>query len=162
MHKISIQINFPLLMLLLVTVSCGLVQTENDLNNKTIETMRGIGRAVEAYAEANGGKYPVQQTGEISGIREQLVPRFAPQLKKLDASQHPIRYYCFHDSGPYYIIALGEDHKEDVGIYHSPGKPDHTAFITIDDPKEDIIFSNGKFVRYPKGLRSTGIKGKED
>jgi hypothetical protein len=142
--------------------SCGLVETEKQLNDETIATIREVGRAIEAYAEANKGKYPVQQTGDLSAIKAQLVPQFAPKLTEKDGSGHPIRYYCFHDTGPYYIIALGEDHKEDVGIYHSPGQPTDTSFVTIDDPTQDIIFSNGKFVRYPKGLKSTGIKGKED
>ena len=38
-------------------------------------------------------------------------------------------------------------------IYHSPGKPRDTSFITIDNPVDDIIFSQGQFVRYPKGVK---------
>jgi len=151
-----------LILFAFAAASCGLVESEKQLNDQTIETIREVGRAIEAYAAANNGKYPVEQTGEISAIKPKLVPHFAPYLKEVDGSRHPIRYYCFHDTGPYYIIALGEDHKEDVGIYHSPGQPIDTSFVTIDDPTQDIIFSNGKFVRYPKGLRSTEIKGKED
>ena len=159
--NVKATISFSIL-LSFTALSCGIFQSEQKVNEQTISTIRQIGTAIEAYAAANNGKYPVNQGGEISALKPLLVPKFIANLSGRDGSGHPIKYYCFHETGPYYIIALGEDHKEDLEIYHSPGKPTDTSFVVTGDPTEDIIFSQARFVRYPKGLKSTGIKESDD
>ena len=138
---------------LVSAVSCGFIETDEQRRAETIETIRDIGTAIEAYTVVNNGEYPVNETGDLLQLESKLAPKFIQHINTGDGWNNPIRYYCFHSKGPYYIISYGEDGKEDLGIYHSPGRPTDTSFVTIDNPFEDIIFSQGEFVRYPKGVK---------
>jgi hypothetical protein len=118
----------------------------------TVDVIRDLGTAIEAYKLANE-TFPLGNTGHLEEIEPLLVPKFLSKLRRDDGWGNEIEYYCLNPEGPYYIISLGSDKERDVGLYKTDRSPSGLGFNVIADLKEDIIFSNGLFVRYPKGAR---------
>ena len=116
----------------------------------TVEAIRAVGTAVEAY-HLNNGRYPVLTDGHAEKIESLLVPHYLERLPDEDGWGNEIEYYCAKPDGPYYIISLGSDKDRDVGLYKTDRSPSGFGFNVITSSKEDIIFSNGLFVRYPQG-----------
>jgi hypothetical protein len=119
---------------------------------KTVDAIRDIGTAVEAYKLANGS-YPVVSSGEIEELQGILVPKFLSEFHSKDAWGNSLEYYCLKQDGPYFIISLGSDHNRDIGLYQTDRSPSGLGFKVIENVQEDIIFSNGVFVRYPQGIK---------
>jgi type II secretory pathway pseudopilin PulG len=124
---------------------------------KTVDAIRDLGTAIEAYKLVEG-KYPVATSGHIEEIKGLLVPKYLASFPEEDGWGNEIEYYCAQPEGPYYIISLGSDKERDVGLYHSNRLPSGLGFNVIRTFKEDIIFSNGEFVRYPEGLNVASSK----
>jgi type II secretory pathway pseudopilin PulG len=129
----------------------GSFKSDGDQQKKTVDVMRDIGTAVEAF-KLNTGHYPVSTDGEVDDIKHLLVPEYIDSVTERDGWGTEIEYYCAKPEGPYYVISLGSDKDRDVGLYHSNRSPSGLGFTTITSLTEDIIFSNGVFVRYPEGL----------
>ena len=119
-----------------------------------MDVIRDIGTAIEAYKLTNG-RYPVSSTGHVEQIEDKLVPEFLEDMDDDDGWGNEIEYYCLNPEGPYYVISLGSDKERDVGLYKTDRSPSGFGFNVISNLKEDIIFSNGVFVRYPPGARVT-------
>lgn len=117
---------------------------------KTVETIRALGTAVEAFKLAEG-HYPVSTKGEVEEIRRYIYPTYVSTLPEEDGWGNDIEYYCAQPEGPYYIISFGSDKERDVGLYQSNQSPTGIGFSVITSLENDIIFSNGVFVRYPQG-----------
>src|SRR5687768_5569065 len=145
--------------LVLVLAGCTIFQRAEqrkiDEQAKTIDAMRDVGTAIEAYKLANG-KYPVASSGHLEQIEGQLVPLFLRELPEEDGWGNELEYYCRNPEGPYFIISLGADKTRDVGLYKTDHSPSGLGFTVISDLKEDIIFSNGTFVRYPQNVKVAG------
>ena len=124
---------------------------------KTVDAIRDIGTAIEAY-KLVAGKYPVSSSGHLEKIENLLVPKYLSALPEEDGWDNDIEYYCVQPEGPYYIISVGSDKERDVGLYKSDRLPSGIGFNIITSFKEDIIFSNGEFVRYPEGLNVASSK----
>ena len=120
--------------------------------SKTVDVIRDLGTAIEAYKLVHGS-YPIAKTGHLEEIEDQIVPKFVSRMPEVDGWGNDLEYYCLNPEGPYYIISLGSDKERDVGLYKTDRSPSGLGFNVIADLKEDIIFSNGKFVRYPQGAR---------
>ncbi|MCI0413081.1 type II secretion system protein GspG [bacterium] len=121
--------------------------------SKTVDAIRDLGTAVEAYKLVYG-TYPIGKTGHLEEIEAQLEPRFLRKMSEEDGWGNEVEYYCLNPEGPYYIISLGSDKERDVGLYKTDRSPSGLGFNVIANLKEDIIFSNGIFVRYPQGVRT--------
>lgn len=117
---------------------------------KTVDAIRDLGTSIEAYKLVQG-TYPLGRTGHLEEIEVLLVPKYVSIMPRDDGWGNEIEYYCLNPEGPYYIISLGSDKERDVGLYKTDRSPSGLGFNVIADLKEDIIFSNGKFVRYPQG-----------
>ena len=121
---------------------------------ETVDVIRDIGTAIEAY-KLSKGSYPVSSDGHLEKIEDLLVPEFLEDFDDDDGWGTEIEYYCQNPEGPYYLISLGSDKERDVGLYKTDRYPSGFGFNVISNLKEDIIFSNGMFVRYPPGARVT-------
>src|SRR5688572_31206456 len=74
-----------------------------DEQAKTVDAMRDVGTAIEAYKMANG-KYPISSSGHLEAIESELVPLFLRDLPEEDGWGNELEYYCQNPEGPYYII----------------------------------------------------------
>ena len=141
---------------LILLAACSVFRSSSEKKvinqTRTVDVIRDVGTAIEAYKLANG-TYPIGKTGHLEEIEPFLVPNFIKTLLREDGWGNEIEYYCLNPEGPYYIISLGSDKERDVGLYKTDRSPSGLGFTVIADLKEDIIFSNGLFVRYPKGAR---------
>lgn len=141
---------------LIVLMACSTFQSSSKKikgeQYKTVDAIRDLGTAVEAYNLAND-RYPVLSSGNIEELRDELVPKFLSELRYDDGWGNKIEYYCLKPEGPYYIISFGADKERDIGLYKTDRSPSGLGFKEISNLNEDIIFSNGAFVRYPKGTR---------
>jgi type II secretory pathway pseudopilin PulG len=141
---------------LILLTACSVFRSSSENRaleqTKTVDAIRDLGTAIEAYKLANES-YPLGKTGHLEEIEPFLVPKFITTLAREDGWGNEIEYYCLNTEGPYYIISLGSDKERDVGLYKTDRSPSGLGFNVIADLKEDIIFSNGLFVRYPKGAR---------
>ena len=126
--------------------------TTKSEQEKTVDAMRDLGTAVEAYKLANN-HYPVVSSGNVEELRDIFVPKYLKELRYHDGWGNKLEYYCLKQEGPYFIISLGSDKERDVDLYKTDRSPSGLGFKEIANLNEDIIFSNGVFVRYPKGTR---------
>jgi Bacterial type II secretion system protein G. len=144
-----------LYLLLIVISACSTVQSSKGTKGeqeKTVDAIRDLGTAIEAYKLANN-HYPEVSSGDVEKLRDKLVPKYLKELRYHDGWGNKLEYYCLKPEGPYYIISLGADKERDVDLYKTDRSPSGLGFKEISNLNEDIIFSNGVFVRYPKGTR---------
>ena len=110
---------------------------------QTMSDMRSIGTALEDYWTDNDEYPPANSMEELTGY---LTPFYIAHLPINDGWGNPFRYEVKEDS--YFLISLGRDGIQDA---FEP----YTAFASItDDFDDDIIFSEGVFIRYPENVRS--------
>ena len=146
--------NIVLFFLVLVLFSaCFVFRPSKQIQQaRTVDAIRDLGTAIEAY-KLNNDRYPVLTSGHVSELESELVPRYLRKLRDTDGWGAGIEYYCSKPEGPYYIISLGSDKERDVGLYQTDRFPSGLGFKEISNIREDIIFSNGVFVRYPRGTQ---------
>jgi type II secretory pathway pseudopilin PulG len=153
---------FVLFILIVTLTGCSVFRGSSSKatvaeQQKTVDAIRDIGTAIEAY-KLVAGKYPVASSGHVEEIEDHLVPKYLAAFPEKDGWGNELEYYCVQPEGPYYIISLGSDKERDVGLYKSNRLPSGLGFNVIRTFKEDIIFTNGEFVRYPEGLNVASSK----
>src|SRR5688572_1125278 len=84
----------------------GFSRSKADQQKKTVDVMRDIGTAVEAF-KLNTGHYPVSTGGEVDEIKHLLVPEYIDSVSERDGWGTEIEYYYAKPEGPYYVISLG-------------------------------------------------------
>lgn len=117
---------------------------------KTMSDMRAIGAALEAYAVDNN-QYPVVLSGEIKSLVSVVQPTYIRALPLSDAWGGAFRYYCLKPEGPYWVIAYGQDVEPQKGLYKMDGSPSVEVPAENNSLDDDLIFSEGKFIRYAPG-----------
>ena len=123
---------------------------------RTMADLRTIGTALEAMGEETGAydlgprRSPPEVFHSVSRaeLERALVPKYARKLPDLDGWKHPIRVYVgrYDDRGharSYLVRSLGRDGRAE-GRRYSLGRT--SGF------DEDLVFSDGNFVRYPEGI----------
>jgi type II secretory pathway pseudopilin PulG len=152
---------FLLMAVILLMAGCSVFRGSSKATlaqqEKTVDAIRDIGTAIEAY-KLVAGKYPVASSGHVEEIQDLLVPKYIGKFPEEDGWGNELEYYCVQPEGPYYIISLGSDKERDVGLYKTNRLPSGLGFNIITSLREDIIFSNGEFVRYPEGLNVVSSK----
>ena len=141
---------FTLIELLIVVAIIGIIAAiaiPNLLNaiqrgkqKRTMADMRAIGTAVESYAVDNN-EYPAGGSA-VSGISNDLEPRYIAQMVENDAWNHAIDY----TSSP-----SGSPQTYSIESYGKNGANEATVSGQTTDFNNDIIFSQGLFVQYPEG-----------
>lgn len=120
-----------------------LIAVQTAKAKQTMSDMMSIGEALEIYWIDYDEYPPCNSFRELSGY---LDPNYIRRLPIYDGWGNPFRYEVKEDS--YFLISLGRDGIQDA---FEP----YTAFAAItDDFDDDIIFSNGAFIRYPENVRS--------
>src|SRR5437868_6308271 len=74
------------------------------LQHETIEAIRDIGVACEAY-HFNNHKYIVNDSGKIETLEPLLVPTYLKKMPMKDGWGRSLEYFCVDEKGPYYIIS---------------------------------------------------------
>ena len=139
----TIQFGIPILLaagLLAAVIPRFLHQYGRSLAKHSLGGLHTIGSALEAYRSKHGafpacsGRQPVQV------LESSLVPEFLPQLPKTDVWAHP--YLVATTPTHYEVWSLGADGVAGPNDFDGP----------TDDLNSDILFSDGRFARYPRGL----------
>ena len=110
---------------------------------QTMSDMSTIGEALEFYQIDYDEYPPANSFGELSGY---LTPNYILRLPPNDGWGNPFRYEVKGDS--YFLISLGRDGIQDA---FEPYPEFSESTYDFDD---DIIYSEGVFIRYPENVRS--------
>jgi general secretion pathway protein G len=113
---------------------------------RTMADVRSVATAVEAYA-VDAKQYP--SASSVEALQPLLAPKYIRTLPVKDGWGHPFRYTCTPEGrcDTYVLSSAGKDGVFEVG----EGEPYEPGPTTNFD--NDIVFSNGQFVRYPEGVQ---------
>lgn len=126
-----------------------LTAMQRSKQKRSMADVRTIAAAVEAYATDNN-RYP--EAAGVSELNTHLVPKYLQVVPTVDGWGHPFRYQAWSSGGrtadSYAVGSAGKD-----------GQFEHDSLRDYADPgattnfNNDLIFSNGSFVRYPEGVQ---------
>jgi type II secretory pathway pseudopilin PulG len=134
---------------------------------RTMADLRNIATSIEAYATDHNSYPPASPTHKVADIEKYLTPTYLRRVPVIDGWGNPILYYAWNDdtapasnqggganegdvrSNHYALVATGKD-----GVLQLSGVPKdwtHAETATIED---DILYRDGKFIRYPMGIQA--------
>jgi hypothetical protein len=146
-----VELRLTAILLALTMLACN--RAARVKQNRTMADLGTVGGLLDSYKE-DAGAYPdALQTKETLS---KLVPTYLkPENgyvvgeKFVDEWQRPLRYECWKEDSKapgcdhYALSSAGEDGKFEAGPLRSvSGKK-------FDNPDEDIVFRDGKLIRYP-------------
>jgi hypothetical protein len=112
---------------------------------KTMADIRSLATAVESYA-VDHNEYPPAE-----GLRGFLEPNYIKTTPALDGWGNQFRYYATADHTSYLIVSAGADGAFEMDTSEAAkAQPDRFAGETPDSAA-DIVYGNGKFLKWPKG-----------
>jgi type II secretory pathway pseudopilin PulG len=113
---------------------------------RTMSDMRSVGVAVESFIVDNG-KAPGPTTGyvPVEQMKAKLQPTYIKLLPTQDAWGDPLLYWS--NEQEYIVRSDGKDGRQDEE-YGEKIEPGATNKFT-----NDIIYSNGQFIRWPEGTQ---------
>ena len=124
----------------------NLLTAQNRVKQKrTMAQLRILATACEQYASDNG-QYPDSST--VQDLTPLLTPKYLERVVTQDEWMHDFRYECWtreRKCDGYAIASAGSD-----GVFEHESLQDYKPG-TIRDFQQDLVFSNGNFVRYPEG-----------
>ena len=108
--------------------------------------MRTLGAALESYSVKEDAypRTPGSAFVPTDRLAPLLLPTYLHQLPRLDGWGHP--YLVRSSEAAYTIVSYGSDGRPD-----GPGDPVPDSSGGTTSFSNDIIFSNGSFVRFPRG-----------
>ena len=143
---------FTLIELLIVVAIIGIIAAiaipnlltaiQRGKQKRTMGDMRTVAQAVEAYA-ADFKAYPTATS--MDDLRASLEPTYAPNLPMVDGWAHPLQVSIRPDS--YVIVSGGKDKTTEAIDPWSYETGATSSFV------DDIVFSNGSFIRWPDGAQ---------
>jgi len=133
-----------------------MVAVNRGRQRRTMADMRTIATALEARADDTGSysfgpagreKPPVEQRIRLADLARALEPKYVRKLPLTDGwgTAFQVTLSDYDDAGrpqTYVIRSLGSD-----------GRPDHTLKLAsgvTTNFADDLIYSNGSFIRYPE------------
>ena len=137
--------------ILAIAVPNLLTAMQRSKQKRTMADMRTIAAAVEARA-TDVNAYP--ETTNLDELAALLEPTYIKKMPRLDGWSNPIQYRAICNAGfcdNYVLASSGKDGKFTVDYVDAANAEPETT-TNFD---EDIIFSDGKFVRYPSGVSGT-------
>ena len=125
-----------------------LTAMQRSKQKRTMADMRSLATAVEARA-TDTNDYP--RATSVAELTPLLSPTYIKVIPPLDGWGHPLRYECWdaNNVGKCDMYAIGSGAKDGLFENNSLAAYDEAATSNFDC---DLIFSNGKFVRYPEGV----------
>ena len=121
-----------------------LTATQRSKQKRTMADIRSVATAAEAYA-ADEEEYPRGAT--LAELSPALTPAYIKTLPTVDGWGTPMKYECWSDDGTscthYAVGSAGADktwERESLRDYVQDATQNFNA---------DIVFADGKFVRYP-------------
>jgi type II secretory pathway pseudopilin PulG len=134
--------------LLAIAIPNLLTAMQRSKQKRTMADMRTIASAIEARATDVTSYPPPMQLADLAKLIE---PKYVNKAPLVDGWAHPFQYLaaCSDDEAcdSYLIASPGRNGTFEVDLTTLPQEPETTK--TFDD---DIVFSNGRFLRYPEGL----------
>ncbi len=152
------QRGFTLIELLIVIAIIGIIAAiaiPNLLNainrgrqKRTMADIRTIGTALEEY-QIDFNKYPYPAAGDqkASAFITYLQPTYIKRLPTLDGWNNPIGINIDTQRLDYTIWSMAKDGSATLAA------PDVSPLGPTTDFNEDIVFSNGQFVKWPEGMQ---------
>jgi type II secretion system protein G len=124
--------------------------TQKEKQKRTMSDMRAIGVAVESFVVDNG-MWPGPTKGyvPVEEIKAKLEPTYIRELPTKDAWGNPYLYWS--NEKEYIFYSRGKDGQEDEPYGQEIGKKIQEAATSRFE--NDIIYSNGKFIRHPEGIQ---------
>jgi hypothetical protein len=133
----------------------GFLQVPERLNKKgrpamkrhkgTMKAIRSAGTAVVAYGiDHDGYPGPTNGTVKASFLRDYVEPTYIANLPANDNWGHEILYWS--DGTSFRLISHGADGSVD-------GEYDRLAQGEAKEPTADIVYADGRFIRWPAGAR---------
>jgi type II secretory pathway pseudopilin PulG len=124
---------------------------ERGRQKRTMMDIRSVATAVESYGIDNNA-YP--EATSIDGLAPMLVPTYIKALPRTDAWEQPFRYEAYDldpevagpDSYAVGSSAQGGDWEQAGLSDYEPGSTQRFS--------EDIVWRDGKFIRWPEGTQS--------
>lgn len=112
---------------------------------RTMASIRLLGTAVESYATDNNAYPRAESMDELEPL---IVPKYLGSLPRTDGWGNELRYRCSDDAcSSYAISSSGADRIYEHVLAREYAQGTTSSF------DEDIVFIDGKFVRYPGGAR---------
>lgn len=130
---------------------------ERSRQNKTMADVRNIATALEAratdfksYTMGPVRRLPAGTFHRVpqAEVERALIPVYVRKLPRLDGWGQPIRVYVggYDEKGraqDYLVRSFGSDRRADTSRY---------VMGVTNSLQEDVVFSNGNFIRRPEGL----------
>jgi hypothetical protein len=117
---------------------------------RTMTDLKHMGKAIDAWAQAHGGKHPLCTT--ISDVRSCLGKTLPADQTAImhfdDAWGTPYMYWTDREGKEYLLMSYATD-----GLWDGAGRTGPT-----DDVNCDIVFSNGDFAQWPGSFRKDEIQ----
>jgi hypothetical protein len=120
---------------------------ERDLRaaKKTMADLRTIATALEARA-TDTNEYP--ESCDMETLRKLLEPAYVSRMPSRDAWGHELVYVGSPSHQTYRFVSAGAD-----GVFDARSKQiDDVPPRETDSFDEDIVFQNGQFLQYPRGI----------
>jgi len=124
-------------------------ETPRSSAEQALREIRSIGTAMESFAVDND-RYPGPTSGlkTIGIVAGDLEPTYIKELPRVDPWGEP--YWVWSNGKSYVIVSGGSDAALDRGyLAGDAAAPDLEKGVETSDPKADIVFLDGQFVRYP-------------
>jgi general secretion pathway protein G len=129
-----------------------LTAMQRSKQKRTMADLRSVATAVEAWS-TDHRKYP--EAADMNALAPQLSPTYIKTVPRLDGWGKEMRYECWSSqgSGDCDAYALWSGGKDGVFEHDKLSEYEGGATTNFND---DIVFSNGSFVRYPQGAQTGG------
>lgn len=114
---------------------------------KTMDDMRIVSLAIDAYAIDHGDAYP---SSGYEALEPLLEPTYVKKMPALDMWKHPYAYVLSDDHRQYRIVSAGADKTfEPDSLRFVPNDGGPLPTIDRDSLDDDLILENGEFVQAP-------------
>jgi Tfp pilus assembly major pilin PilA len=116
---------------------------------RTMGDLKHMGRALDAWAKAHNGAYPV--CNGLDDVRRCLGKALGDQMTSLrldDAWGKPLMYWSDKEGKEYLLLSYATD-----GMWDGAGRTGPTDNLDC-----DIVFSNGDFAQWPGSFRKDEIQ----
>lgn len=114
----------------------------------TLADLRSVATSVEAWSVDHGDRYPA--ANDIRALVKLISPKYFRSPPLVDGWGTEYRYFVSQDGSSYRLASAGSDRKFSPATL---GIPAGESATENRDLAADIVYQNGEFLRYPKGIQ---------